>query len=64
MPAKHEFKCLECGRAYVITVKFGDEVPNTPCPICHSNKVKKVFNTAFILKGEGYYSTDNRNGKG
>lgn len=61
----YEYECPECGRFEVLQ-KFSDK-PLTKCPNCeeHGKKskiTKVVSQSAFHLKGSGWYKTDYSSG--
>jgi putative FmdB family regulatory protein len=56
----YEYKCKKCGYTFEkfqsITAK-----PLQHCPKCNGEVFRLISkNGSFILKGSGYYSTDNR----
>ena len=58
----YEYKCKKCGNTFE---KFqsitADPIKN--CKSCDGEVYRLISKNAnFILKGSGYYSTDNRNG--
>jgi len=56
----YEYKCKKCGNIFE---KFQSitEDPIKKCKICGGNVYRLISkNGNFILKGSGYYSTDNR----
>jgi putative FmdB family regulatory protein len=55
----YEYACTECGRHLEKFQSFSDE-PLTVCPSC-SGTLRKVFGSVgIVLKGSGFYKTDNR----
>jgi putative FmdB family regulatory protein len=55
----YEYACTSCGHHVEIVQSFSDE-PLTTCPKCHGH-VRKVFGSiGIVLKGSGFYRTDNR----
>ena len=57
----YEYKCKKCGNAFE---KFQSitAAPIEKCKNCDGEVYKLISkNGNFILKGKGYYSTDNRN---
>lgn len=51
----YEYICAKCGFEFEEIQKFSDK-PIKKCPKCSALKVeKKVSQTAFQLKGEGWY---------
>ena len=58
----YEYKCKKCGNIFE---KFQSitEDPIKKCKSCGGEVYRLISkNGNFILKGSGYYSTDNRNG--
>ena len=57
----YEYECLNCGRRTEVVQRFSDE-PLRECPHC-SGPLRRVFHpVGIVLKGSGFYSTDNRAG--
>ena len=57
----YEYKCKKCGNIFE---KFQSitEYPIKSCKACNGEVYRLISkNGNFILKGSGYYSTDNRN---
>ena len=58
----YEYACTSCGRHFDVVQKFSD-APLETCEVC-GGKLKRVFHpVGVVLKGSGFYSTDNRSGK-
>lgn len=56
----YEYKCTACGHQLETIQKFSDE-PLKECPDCHQSALQKLIsNSAFHLKGGGWYVTDIR----
>lgn len=54
----YEYECDKCGNHLEVLQKFSD-LPLTECEACHTNKLKKIISqSAFHLKGTGWYVTD------
>jgi putative FmdB family regulatory protein len=59
----YEYRCNSCGEHLEVVQSFSDK-PLTKCPSC-SGELRKVFSpVGIVLKGSGFYKTDNRSGKG
>jgi putative FmdB family regulatory protein len=43
----YDFKCLDCGKVSEITISINAQAP--PCPVCDSNKMKKLMPTSFTV---------------
>src|SRR5690348_5014046 len=57
----YEYVCLSCGRHTEAHQSFSDE-PLRTCPHC-GGPLRRVFHpVGIVLKGSGFYSTDNRGG--
>lgn len=55
----YEYACRDCGRHLEVVQSFTDK-PLTKCPSC-KGVLKKVFSpVGIVLKGSGFYKTDNR----
>src|SRR5438270_9822857 len=55
----YEYVCRDCGEHVDVFQQFSDE-PLTVCPNC-GGVLRKVFHPAgILLKGSGFYKTDNR----
>lgn len=58
----YEYACRSCKRHTEAVQRFTDP-PLTECPHC-GGELKRVFHpVGIVLKGSGFYSTDNRSGK-
>ena len=57
----YEYACTSCGHHLEIFQSFSDE-PLATCPNC-AGSLRKVFGSiGIVLKGSGFYRTDNRPG--
>jgi putative FmdB family regulatory protein len=57
----YEYRCLQCGHHIEVVQSFSDE-PLRECPKC-GGPLRRVFHpVGIVLKGSGFYSTDNRGG--
>src|SRR5437763_2958567 len=55
----YEFACKSCGRHLEVFQRIAEE-PLSVCPNC-GGQLRKVFHPAgILLKGSGFYKTDNR----
>lgn len=58
----YEYACASCGRRFEVVQRFSD-APLEVCEVC-GGALKRVFHpVGIVLKGSGFYSTDNRSGK-
>jgi len=56
----YEYKCKKCGNTFEKFQSIKEE-PIKKCKICGGEVYRLISkNGNFILKGSGYYSTDNR----
>ncbi len=53
----YEYKCTECGHQFDALQSFS-EAPKTECPKCKGAVKKLISQSAFHLKGNGWYATD------
>ncbi len=59
----YEYRCAKCGESFDVYQSFSD-APLTKHKGC-GGKVAKVLSPAgIVLKGSGFYKTDNRGGNG
>jgi putative FmdB family regulatory protein len=56
----YEYECTECGSHEEIIQKFSDK-PVTKCSRCSGKLQKLISQSAFHLKGSGWYVTDYSN---
>ena len=58
----YEYACTSCGRHFDVQQSFSD-APLQTCDEC-GGKLKRVFHpVGIVLKGSGFYATDNRGKK-
>jgi putative FmdB family regulatory protein len=58
----YEYQCEACGNNFELKQKFSDE-PATECPQCGGAIKKLISQTAFTLKGSGWYAEGYSKGK-
>lgn len=51
----YEYKCESCEKHIEVRQKFSD-APATECPHCGGKLNKLISQTAFALKGSGWYA--------
>lgn len=51
----YEYQCQACSNQFELRQKFSDE-PAKECPKCGGEVKKLISNTAFTLKGGGWYA--------
>lgn len=56
----YEYECTKCGNIEEIIQKFSDK-PRTKCKKCSGKLHKLISQSAFHLKGTGWYVTDYAN---
>jgi putative FmdB family regulatory protein len=56
----YEYQCGKCGRIEEAIQKFSDK-PLTTCKHCSGHLQKLISQSAFHLKGSGWYVTDYAN---
>lgn len=58
----YEYVCTTCHRTTEVVQGFSDP-PLTECPHC-GGRLKRVFHpVGIVLKGSGFYTTDNRSSR-
>ena len=58
----YEYRCSSCKRTFEAHQSFSD-APLMTCEVC-GGELKRVFHpVGIVLKGSGFYSTDNRSRK-
>ena len=53
----YEYECTECGKIEEVIQKFSDS-PLSTCRHCSGSLHKLISQSAFHLKGSGWYVTD------
>ena len=53
----YEYECQQCKQVTEAMQKFSD-APLTQCPLCAGQLRKMISQSAFHLKGSGWYVTD------
>jgi putative FmdB family regulatory protein len=53
----YEYRCDACGKQLELILKIGEEARPT-CPSCRKRMRRVISQTAFVLKGSGWYVTD------
>jgi putative FmdB family regulatory protein len=53
----YEYECSACGHLEEVIQSFSDK-PLTKCPGCSGKMSKLISQSAFHLKGSGWYVTD------
>ncbi|MDD2499979.1 MAG: zinc ribbon domain-containing protein [Geobacter sp.] len=52
----YEYRCQACNHQFELRQKFSD-APATECPQCGGAVEKMISQTAFSLKGEGWFNS-------
>jgi putative FmdB family regulatory protein len=58
-----EYKCEKCGLTYE-KLQSREEVESEACPECAGKTRRLLGPFGIVLRGGGFYSTDNREAKG
>ena len=58
----YEYQCTSCNHHFEVTQKISEK-PLKKCPTCGGKVTKLLSQTAFHLKGSGWYTTDYTNKK-
>ncbi len=59
----YEYCCIDCQQCFE-EWQLDFEEREIPCPICGGDSKRLISNTAFVLKGSGWYVTDYSRGNG
>ncbi|MEW6058911.1 MAG: FmdB family zinc ribbon protein [Actinomycetota bacterium] len=55
----YEYACTQCGQHVEVVQRFAEQ-PLTTCGVC-GGPLRKLFHPpGIVLKGKGFYTTDNR----
>ena len=54
----YEYMCRNCQHVFEKWLKVSETTESAPCPKCGSQAEHIISNTAFVLKGGGWYVTD------
>jgi len=58
----YEYGCTNCKRRFEVVQSFSDD-PLSVCEVC-GGTLKRIFHpVGIVLKGSGFYATDNRSSK-
>lgn len=59
------YRCPKCSREIELNRRFDPGSSEAPeCQHCQVTMVRSWNDTAIIFKGKGFYTTDNRKGRG
>lgn len=58
--ALYDFHCVNCGEAFEVSQPIKSENRQHPCPVCRSNKTRRLFTNppAVVYKTDGFYHID------
>ncbi len=59
----YEYQCPQCQNIFEEWLNIKDTTATAPCPECASTAQRIISNTAFVLKGGGWYVTEYGNRK-
>ncbi len=59
----YEYQCPACHTVFEEWLSVSEATETAPCPQCKTEAVHIISNTAFVLKGGGWYVTDYGNRK-
>ncbi len=59
----YEYQCPECNNIFEEWLNISQATQNSPCPKCNAQASRIISNTAFVLKGGGWYVTEYGNRK-
>ena len=54
----YEYKCPKCQKVFEEWLKVSEVHESAACPACGAESRHIISNTAFVLKGGGWYVTD------
>ncbi len=54
----YEYQCPKCQRVFEEWCKVSEAHAEEPCPDCGASSPRLISETAFVLKGGGWYVTD------
>ncbi len=54
----YEYTCPKCKKTFEEWLKVSETRETAPCPVCGAEAPHIISNTAFVLKGGGWYVTD------
>ncbi len=59
----YEYQCPQCQQVFEEWLSVSEATDKAPCPQCHTQSSRIISNTAFVLKGGGWYVTEYGNRK-
>lgn len=53
---RYTYECMECHRIWTedLPMEKRNDPLKGPCPYCEEGKVKRIYTTQFLLKGDGW----------
>ncbi len=59
----YEYQCPQCHNIFEEWLSVSTATDTSPCPECNTSAARIISNTAFVLKGGGWYVTEYGNRK-
>ncbi len=59
----YEYQCPQCQAVFEEWLSVSEATAVAPCPQCNTESSRIISNTAFVLKGGGWYVTEYGNRK-
>ncbi len=59
----YEYQCPQCQAIFEEWLSISESTDKAPCPQCKTEASRIISNTAFVLKGGGWYVTEYGNRK-
>ncbi len=59
----YEYQCPQCQAIFEEWLSISEATDKAPCPQCKNEASRIISNTAFVLKGGGWYVTEYGNRK-
>ncbi len=59
----YEYQCPQCQHVFEEWLSISEATDKAPCPQCTTQSSRIISNTAFVLKGGGWYVTEYGNRK-
>ncbi len=59
----YEYQCPQCQTVFEEWLSVSEATDKAPCPECQTASSRIISNTAFVLKGGGWYVTEYGNRK-
>ena len=59
--ARYDYACTTCGNVFEVEHPMGER-PEITCPVCGAHAERQFSASGIMLKGSGFYNTDQRGG--